>query len=125
MPAYSHGAPRHPGFDSPRAIAPENLARLRALGGTVGLSVGPPFFDSAEALHAAIEAVAAVPFEGRAGYEGIAIGTDFLGVAATAPGLADASSVVSWATGRFDAPTAAMLLHGNAGRLIARAAGAP
>src|SRR6185437_14488063 len=80
VPVYSHGALWHDGFTSPRAITAGNLGRLRALGGAVGFGVGPPFYPSADALKAGIEAAAALPFRGRAGFEGIAIGTDFLGV---------------------------------------------
>ena len=64
----------------PRAITPENLGRLRALGGVVGFSVGPPFFESADQVQGGDRGAAATPFQGRPGFEGIAIGTDFLGV---------------------------------------------
>jgi len=122
-PAYSHGALRHDGCATPRAITPENLGRLRALGGVVGLSVGASFYASAAAFRAGIEAVAAVPFRGRPGYEGIAVGSDFLGVNAVAPGLANAPEVGAWLAANFDPTTAAALIAGNARRLLARAVG--
>jgi len=123
IPVYSHGAPAHAGFDGPRALPLDHLARLRALGGHVGIGVSPPFFQSPDQVGAAIEAVAALPFEGRAGIEGIAIGTDFLGVNATLPGLANAPEVIAWVEAHFDRPTASALLQDNARGLLARACG--
>jgi membrane dipeptidase len=124
IPVYSHGAPAHPGFDAPRALSADNLARLRALGGFLGLGVSPPFFQSPEQLRTALEAVAAVPFEGRAGFEGSAIGTDFLGVDRTLPGLGNAEEVVTWVQANFDRPVAKDLLRDNASTLLARSTGA-
>jgi membrane dipeptidase len=125
IPIYSHGALRHDGFERPRAITLDNVRRLRALGGVVGLSVGPPFYSTADELRAGLEAVASVPFEGRAGFEGIAIGTDFLGVDRTLEGLGHAEEVVAWITATFDRTTAEALVRGNAHRLLVRSCGAP
>ncbi|HEX8203700.1 MAG TPA: membrane dipeptidase [Isosphaeraceae bacterium] len=122
LPVYSHGALRHEGFPHPRAITPENLRRLRALGGTVGLT--PAFHETAEALKAGIEAAAALPWRGREGYEGIALGTDFLGVERVAPGMGRAAEVVSWVRAAFEPRAAALLIRENAARLLARAVGA-
>jgi membrane dipeptidase len=124
IPVYSHGAVRHDGCTKPRALTPDNLRRLRALGGVVGLGVSPPFYASTVELRAGIESVAAVPFRGRPGVEGIALGTDFLGVDLTAPGLANAPEVVAWIASSFDPATAGAILHENARTLIARALGA-
>jgi membrane dipeptidase len=124
LPVYSHGAPRHDGFVSPRALAPENLRRLRALGGVVGFSVGPPFFEDAGSLKAAIEAAASVPFQSRPGFEGLAIGTDFLGVDRVLPGLANVPDVIAWLSATFEPDAALALIEGNARRLLLRAAGA-
>ena len=101
FPIYSHGAPVHPGFEAPRAISIDNLTRLRALGGVVGVSISPPFFQTPEQVREAVELVASIPFEGRPGHEGIAIGTDFLGVNQTLPGLRNAAEVVTWAIASF------------------------
>ncbi|MGE3819175.1 MAG: membrane dipeptidase, partial [Isosphaeraceae bacterium] len=120
IPVYSHGAPRHDGFVSPRGITPENLRRLRALGGWVGFSVGPPFFDSAESLRATIEEIASIPFEGGAGVEGMAIGTDFLGVDQTLPDLGNVEEVVAWVGSSFPSSVADLLLFGNAHALLTR-----
>ena len=124
LPIYSHGAPAHEGYQSPRALPVDHLRRLRALGGFVGISVSPPFFRSPDEVQAAIKSVAAVPFQGRAGFEGIGIGTDFLGVDQTLPKLGDAGEVVEWVLSRFDKPSANALLHDNARKLLARVAGA-
>ena len=121
IPLYSHGSPVHPGFDSSRAITLENLRRLRALGGHVGLT--PSFFQSTGQFKEAIELVASLPFEGREGSEGIAIGTDFMGVDTTLPGLGNADEVVAWVQANFDRAMAKDLFHDNALGLIARATG--
>ena len=122
IPVYSHGALWHEGFAHPRAITPENLRRLRALGGVIGFT--PAFYETPASLKAGIEAAAALPFLGRAGPEGIALGTDFLGVDRTPPGLGTAAEVVAWLQEEFDPETAALLIQGNAGRLLARVVGA-
>jgi len=123
IPVYSHGAPVHDDFATPRAITQENLKRLRALGGVIGFSVGPPFYTAAEQLKASLENTASLPFEGRVGFEGIAIGTDFLGVDQTLPGLANAEEVMRWISATFDPATAETLIHGNARRLLERTVG--
>jgi membrane dipeptidase len=118
---FSHGALAHSGFDEPRAINHQNLTRLRAVGGVVGLTPCAPYHQSPEEFRAAIEAVATIPFEGRLGYEGIAIGTDFLEVSETLPGLGDAESIRTWLSQTFGAETAASLAHANSRQLMARA----
>ena len=123
IPVYSHGALTHEGFDRPRAISPENLARLRALGGVIGFSVSPPFYPTADALRAGIEAAAGMPFRGRPGYEGIAIGTDFLGVSQTLPGLGNVAEVMNWFETTFESATAAALIAGNARALLTAVTG--
>jgi membrane dipeptidase len=124
IPVYSHGALRHDGFAAPRAITPENLGRLRTLGGYVGFSVGPPFYATAEALKAGLDAAASLPFLGRLGSEGIGIGTDFLGVDQTLPGMGDVAGLVAWLASTFDPVTASALIAGNATQLLARTTGA-
>ena len=123
LPVYSHGAVWHEGFATPRAITFENLRRLRALGGLAGLSVGASFYASPAEFRAGIEAAAAVPFLGRPGFEGIAIGTDFMGVNAVAPGLGNAPEVVAWLASAFEPEIAHALIEGNARGLLARAVG--
>lgn len=125
LPIYSHGAIRHEGCPKPRAITPENLRRLRALGGVIGLGVSEPFYHSTAELRSGIEAAAATPFRGQPGYEGIAIGTDFLGIGEVTPGLGNASEVASWIGSTFDPGVASALLQGNAARLLAGALGPP
>jgi len=123
LPVYSHGSPVHPGFEMPRAITLDHLRRLRALGGHVGLGVSPPFFESTEQIQEAVELVASIPFEGREGHEGMAIGTDFMGVNQTLPRLGNAAEVVAWVQANFNRPTAKDLLHDNALSLMAQACG--
>lgn len=114
--AYTHGCLAHPGYDGPRALTPEALARLRALGGTVGLT--PAFYDDAEAFRLSLASVLSTPFLGRSSQEGVGIGTDFLGVSANPPGLGNAPEVVAWVGANFPPDLAAALLSGNARRLI-------
>lgn len=121
IPVYSHGALRHDGFPSPRAITHENLKRLRSLGGVIGFS--PSFYDSTESLKAGIESAAALPFRGQAGYSGLGIGTDFLGVDQTLPGLGNVEEVVAWFVATFGGETAERLVAGNAGELMVRLTG--
>ena len=120
---HSHGALAHAGFDGPHAIDPQNLTRVRDLGGLMGLTPGPPFYQSAVDFKSAIDQVATIPFEGRVGYEGIAIGSDFLDLDAALPELADASAIVQWVSSSFDQTTAELLLANNALRLLAGEAG--
>lgn len=123
IPVYSHGALAHPGFDRPRALTADNLARLRALGGVIGLCVSPPFYTDPDQILRAVESVAAVPYLGRPGHEGICFGTDFLGVDSTLPGLANAPEVVAWVEKVFPPDVAKAVLHENAQDLIERAIG--
>ncbi len=120
---YSHGAPAHPGFDTPRALSIANVTRLRELGGIIGLGISPPFFQTSAEIKQAIETIAAIPFQGRLTHEGIAVGTDFLGVNQTLTGLSTADEVVDWFQSQFDRGTAKDLLHDNALSLIARSTG--
>lgn len=124
VPLYSHGALAHEGFPGPRAITAANLARLRALGGTVGFGVSPPFYESPDQLRRGIEAAAAMAFKGRPGYEGIALGTDFLGVSRTLPGLRQAPEVREWVVANFVERQATAILRRNAEALLATLAGA-
>jgi membrane dipeptidase len=101
----------------------ENVARLRALGGTIGLSVGRPFVNSSEALRASLEALAEIPYRGRAGYEGIGIGTSFLDLEQTITSLETAQRVIDWLVASFPLPVASNLIQGNARKLFLRAAG--
>jgi membrane dipeptidase len=104
------------------ALGPEFPGRLRAQGGTIGLSVGPPAVDSAEGLKIRIEALAAVPFRGQAGYEGIGVGTDYLELDSTAAGLEEIGKIAEWLSKVFSPGVAAMLGFQNARRVVEAAA---
>ncbi len=123
VPLYSHGALEHEGCSAPRAITRDNLRRLRGLGGTIGLGIGPPFYPGIESLREGVETIAALPFRGRPGFEGIALGTDLLGVDETAPGLGNAPEIVETITRSFDPGIASALLRENAEALLGRAVG--
>lgn len=125
IPVLSHGAMALEGFANPRALSPDPLKRLRALGGLIGLGVGSPFHATADALKADVEAIAAIPFEGRLGFEGIALATCILGRDPSATGLETAEQVVAWTRSNFDPSTSDALIAANARRLLARAIGEP
>jgi membrane dipeptidase len=122
VPVYSHGALFSNGFVSPRAITKENLGRLRALGGLTGFT--PAFYEDGDGLKAAIEAAAELPFLGRAGFEGLALATDFLGVDHNPLGLGDVEGIMNWVRLAFPPETAAGLVGGNARALLSRLTGA-
>ena len=110
---YSHGALVHEGFATPRALDHDNLVALRAGGGVIGLTPGRPYHRTPVELRAGIEAAASVPFEGRQGYEGIAIGSDFLGIEQTLPASGQRVSGQEMDHPRFDRETAVMLIAGQ------------
>ncbi len=103
-------------------LARQDLARLRALGGVIGLSVGADAFPTHEDLRAGIETAAAIPFEGEPGYAGIGIGTNFLCLGQPIPGLENVSRIAEWLTAKFAPEVATMLGQVNAHNLILRAA---
>jgi membrane dipeptidase len=120
---HSHGAwdglpPAEPG-----GTGPADLPRFRALGGVIGLKPCAASYPSPAGLQAAIETIASVPFEGRAGYEGIAIGSNLLGIDQPTPGLHQVGRIAYWIGRSFDRPTAAALSAGNARRLLLRSVG--
>ncbi len=121
--AQTHGVVADPVLASVSSARRDNLTRLRALGGFVGLSIAPPFVSSPGQLEQMIHTMASIPFEGRVGFEGIAIGTGFLELPETLNGLANADEVVAWFQKAFDRAVAKDLLHDNALMLIAQAVG--
>ncbi len=122
LPIFSHGGL---GGETQRALNVEHLVRLRALGGHLGLSVGPPHVETAEALQRAIEQTAEVPFVGTAGVVGISLGTNFPSLVSTISGLHDAEAVVRWLMRTFGPTAAPGLIAGHAERLVEVATGAP
>lgn len=101
------------------------LGEVRSRGGTVALTTGLAGSGTADDFKGLIEAVAALPFEGRPGYEGIAIASDLLGLEETAPGLSSAREIVRWLGRAFDPPTASAIAARNAESLLLRSVGAP
>src|SRR5262249_39023068 len=120
---YSHGALCHDGFATPRALSHDNLVALRACGGVIALTPGPPWHRTPIEFRLAFEAAAALAFEGRIGFEGLAVGTDFLGIEETLPPLRSATQLQKWLKRRFDRDTAAMLIAANGRHVLVRAAG--
>ncbi len=101
-----------------------NLVGLRcARGGVIGLTPGLPGCETVEELKALVDRVAGIPFEGRESPEGIAIGSDLMGVERPLPGLESARGISRWFEHSFDRKTAAAIVAGNARRLLLRSAG--
>ena len=94
-------------------LLPEDLARLKALGGLVGLCPAQTFHPDGKALAQPIEHDPA----------GWAIGTGFLGIAEPIEGLGNAPDVLDWLSCRFDPPTARMIASDQARVLIERLIG--
>lgn len=109
---------------SPTPAADETLRRFRNLGGVIGFCPGPPAVPSAEALRETIEAVAAIPFLGRPGYEGIGIGTNFFRLAALLPELHDVARLTDWLGRNFGPDASNDLGERSARRALLSAAGA-
>ena len=122
---FSHGEITHPISARVRGLTRDQIVRLRALGGVVGLTPSRSSYQTPDELKAVIEEIASIPFEGRSGHEGIAIGTDFLACEQTLPGLADVTQIKTWLGRTLDGDAAPLLLAGNASRLLVRAAGVP
>jgi membrane dipeptidase len=129
----SHGLldPMGLGGDRSPALSAPNLARLRALGGTVGVGLihgagtGTSPGTSNDDAKAGLEALAKIPFRGRPGYEGIAVGSVFLeaGNERRPPAFATAGRIVEWLAAHFDRETANAVIASNASRLARLAAG--
>ncbi|WP_165248794.1 Zn-dependent dipeptidase, microsomal dipeptidase [Paludisphaera soli] len=102
------------------ALDADSARRLRALGGVIG--VRP--IGSAEVFRATIEALAASPFRGKEGYEGIGVATDFLGLDEVPAELADVEKLEGWIAETFPPEAASLLIADNARRLALAVAGA-
>ena len=77
----------------------------------MGLSVGPPFVESAESLITSINAIAAVPFKGQPGYQGIGIGTKYPELICCPRQLANVSKVTEWLMGNYPSEIALALMQ--------------
>ncbi len=104
----------------PETLGAENLRAFRALGGTIGLPVGRPQVSSLDQFRRSVEAIAVVPYQGRPGYEGIAIATDFLEAEETVPELRNAEFLVKWLSRAFSEPEAMALIEGNGRSFVER-----
>jgi membrane dipeptidase len=107
------------------SLAHAELVRFRALGGLLGLVAGAPEVGSAATLREVIDLVAAIPWNGKAGCEGISIGTGFPEVKGPAAPLASASRLAEWLTAAFPREIATAIAADNARRLLLQATGYP
>lgn len=121
--ARSHGSVDLDGLAGTSGLTSPNLDRLRTLGGVIGLSCCLEHFLSADALLAAIEAIASRAFLGREGYWGIGLGTDFFNAVQPLKDLGNVESIVGWLEKSFGAEAAALIGSANAENLLLRAAG--
>ncbi len=114
----SHGTVGYRDLGDPSSPSSRHLAELRARGVILGLTPGLPGCETVDELKAVVDAIAAIPFEGRPGAEGLAIGADLLGIDRPIPGLDSARSLVRWLEKTFDRETAAAIVARNARRLL-------
>jgi membrane dipeptidase len=121
--AVSHGTGTYRDLFDPSSPAFRNLQGLRSRGGVIGLTPGLPGCETPDELRSLVEMIAGIPFEGRCGYEGIAIGSDLLGLDRPAPGLESARGIARGLERSFDRRTAGAIIAGNARRLLLRSAG--
>ena len=105
----------------PEALGHDSVRRLRALGATIGVRPA----GTAEAFRSAIESLAAVPFRGREGHEGIGVATDYLRLDEPAPELADVEKLSAWVASNFPPGVAPLLIAENARRFLLDAVGEP
>ena len=122
---FSHGEVSLPLDATARALKRDQVVRLRVVGGVVGLTPSRSSDQTTEEFKALIDAIASIPFEGRSGHKGIAVGTNFLACEQTLAGVADVTQITTWVGRTFDRDAATLLLAGNASQLLARAAGLP
>lgn len=88
----------------------EDAARVRALGGVIGLSPARAFFPTAESFGNALDEAA-----GLLGVDlgAVAIGTGFLGIDEPIEGLANASDLLNWLFSRFNPGPARLMTEEN------------
>ena len=99
-------------------IVVDDIVRLAALGGIVGLGASSRSFATAAELKDAYEAIAS-----RFGFLGIGLATDALGDALGLGGLQTAGEIREWTRSNFPAEVARAILHDNVAGLIARSVG--
>ncbi|WP_165066596.1 hypothetical protein [Paludisphaera rhizosphaerae] len=103
-------------------LGPAGVRRLRALGATIG--VRPSL--SAEAFREAVAFLAAIPFRGREGHEGIAVATDYLDLDEIPSELADVDRLTGWIEANLPPEVAPLVVAENARQaLLALAGGLP
>ena len=123
IPAYSHGTLAHPDFSTERALSSANLVRLIELGGYVGVSVSPPFFQRLDQLKQVVDQILELRTSQRSGSQALGIGTDFMGVDQTLPGLGNIAEVIDWFQKSYPKSVSKAILRDNAQQLITRCVG--
>ncbi len=108
IPVRSFGSLREEAF--PSALQD----RLRGLGGVIGVSPGLPYYEEPDGFRADLEA---------RGGDAIAIGSAFLQLESTLPGLRNAGEVVGWLQAHFESAAALRWIQGNAASVMDRAVG--
>jgi membrane dipeptidase len=122
--AASHGTAGYRGLLEASSADLRSLEELRLRGGVIGLTPGLPGCETVEELKALVDRIAGIPVSDQDTPEGIAIGSDLLGVESPLPGMESARGIARWFERSFDRKTAAALVTGNARRLLLRSAGA-
>ncbi len=99
-------------------IVVEDIVRLRAVGGFVGLGASSRSFDNLDELRFAISTVASIPLSGKSGYAGIGLATDSFGGGDAFDRAKTASDLIAWAIQIFGSAVANALIYENASQLI-------
>jgi membrane dipeptidase len=120
--ASSHGTAGYRALFEASSGDVRNLHELRSRGGVIGLTPGLPGCETVDELKALVDLVAGIPFEGRDTSDGIAIGSDLLGVEKPLPGMESARGIARSFERSFDRQTSAAIVAGNARRLLLRSA---
>jgi membrane dipeptidase len=106
-------------------LGKDHLKRFRALGGFLGLTVGPPHAASPAALREAIESAAELPLVTQPGYDGIGLATDFPNLEPGIVGLENPCRITEWLAREFPPVPAAAIAQQSAGNLLVRLIGSP
>jgi membrane dipeptidase len=122
--ALSHGTIDYREILDASSPASRTLAELRSRGVVIGVTPGRPGCETVEEWKTLVDRISSLPFQGRAGCEGVAIGSDLLEVDHLAPALSSARDLIRTLGRAFDRESAAAIGWGNAERILLHSAGA-
>lgn len=101
------------------AIGPDAVRRLRAVGATIGVRPS----KTADIFREGVAFLAAIPFRGREGYEGIAVATDYLDLDVPPPELGDVDRLTAWIEATLPSSASPLVIAENSRRALLATAG--